>query len=39
MICVLGVQKGNKNRGEKDMVAWNYGQTNDMNLDSRFAAE
>ena len=39
MICILGVQKGNKNRGEKDAVAWNYGQTNDKNLDSRFAAD
>lgn len=38
MICILGVQKA-KIRGEKDTVAWNYGQTNDNNLDSRFVAE
>ena len=27
-------------RGERDLtVGWNYGQTNDLNLDSRFASE
>lgn len=38
MICILGVQKGSRNRIEKDVVSWNYGQTNDRNLDSRFAS-
>ena len=39
MICILGVQRGNRNRGERDIVSWNYGQTSDKNLDSRFAAD